>query len=521
MHRLLNACVAIMCVVKEVTVASKRALASHTPAFPPISPPFFPVFPRFPPFSPIFPHFPPFFPFFPFFRGPKKTWRLRGGRLPRPACAPSRVYNGVRTPPADMVDAEELCSEWTEHPDNGGAFEIGFVHSGLPKDELDARMHRLRSGQMDVVVQVQQLGEGFDLPRLSVAAFFHAPASMAPFAQFVGRVVRWLTPSNELECRPRGLRARHLRPGDNRCYLVAHPLLQLRPLWLEYVANETPPNMTPNAKLRGSLHEVEVVSQTLAAKGLVPGIAATVDFETQATTGGGPDRGDGGARPRQSARERGGRKGKEGAEAATEGGGGGARERGARKGRGGAGDKAEAKERPKGKERARQEPRVAGDGGPVRRREESGGQEVTREPQRRQHRSGGVGQKPRDNTAQKSRQTDARPPSTEGRPKEDGTGSQQGTERGGGKEGLKGVTGVNGGKVMSCTGHEAVSDGPARAPANSDDDDSSSVSSLTSNSDSSSSSRSSRSDSSGSSSSGSSSSGSSSSGSKRSDQAVA
>ena len=57
MHRLLNACVAIMCVVKEVTVASKRALASHTPAFPPISPPFFPVSPCFPLFPPIFPHF--------------------------------------------------------------------------------------------------------------------------------------------------------------------------------------------------------------------------------------------------------------------------------------------------------------------------------------------------------------------------------------------------------------------------------------------------------------------------------
>ena len=62
LHRLLNACVAIMCVVKEVTVASKRALASHTPHFPPF-PPIFPHFPHFPPFSPIsppFPHFPHF-----------------------------------------------------------------------------------------------------------------------------------------------------------------------------------------------------------------------------------------------------------------------------------------------------------------------------------------------------------------------------------------------------------------------------------------------------------------------------
>ena len=81
MHRLLNACVAIMCVVKEVTVASKRALACHTPAFPPISPPFFAVFPRFPPFSPIFPHFPPFSPIFPIFAiftWPKKDLEIPG-----------------------------------------------------------------------------------------------------------------------------------------------------------------------------------------------------------------------------------------------------------------------------------------------------------------------------------------------------------------------------------------------------------------------------------------------------------
>ena len=52
--------------------------------YPRISPHFPPVFPHFPPFSSIFPRFPPFPPFSPFFRGPKKTWRLRGGRLPRP-----------------------------------------------------------------------------------------------------------------------------------------------------------------------------------------------------------------------------------------------------------------------------------------------------------------------------------------------------------------------------------------------------------------------------------------------------
>ena len=97
MHCLLNACVAIMCVVKEVTVASKRALACHTPAFPPISPPFFPVFPRFSPFFPVFPHIPPFspiFPIFPIFPWPKKD-------LETPGWETSKACNSFRGSPGE------------------------------------------------------------------------------------------------------------------------------------------------------------------------------------------------------------------------------------------------------------------------------------------------------------------------------------------------------------------------------------------------------------------------------------
>ena len=120
-------------------MASKRALARHTPAFPPIPPPFspfFPVSPRFSPFSPIFPHFPPFPPFFPFFRGPKKTWRLRGGRLPRPASPPPL---DPRPPPSSAqatpwrdpspLDPLPLRSNLPENQSSGNLFSFGPILS--------------------------------------------------------------------------------------------------------------------------------------------------------------------------------------------------------------------------------------------------------------------------------------------------------------------------------------------------------------------------------------------------------
>jgi hypothetical protein len=49
---------------------------------------------------------------------------------------------------------------------------------------------RLESHQLDVIVQVTKLGEGFDHPFLGVAAVFKIFANLSPFVQFVGRIMR-------------------------------------------------------------------------------------------------------------------------------------------------------------------------------------------------------------------------------------------------------------------------------------------------------------------------------------------
>jgi DNA repair protein RadD len=69
-------------------------------------------------------------------------------------------------------------------------YRAAEIHSGLSDDEKEAVLDRLQINQLDCIVQVQMLGEGFDHPRLSVAAVFRPFRSLAPYIQFVGRVMR-------------------------------------------------------------------------------------------------------------------------------------------------------------------------------------------------------------------------------------------------------------------------------------------------------------------------------------------
>ncbi len=64
------------------------------------------------------------------------------------------------------------------------------IHSGMTTAEQDEALRNLRNGALDVIVQVQMLGEGFDHPPLSVAAIFRPFRSLSPYIQFVGRVMR-------------------------------------------------------------------------------------------------------------------------------------------------------------------------------------------------------------------------------------------------------------------------------------------------------------------------------------------
>lgn len=69
-------------------------------------------------------------------------------------------------------------------------YRAAEIHSGQDEDVQEGVLERLRTGQLDCIVQVQMLGEGFDHPRLSVAAIFRPFRSLSPYIQFIGRVMR-------------------------------------------------------------------------------------------------------------------------------------------------------------------------------------------------------------------------------------------------------------------------------------------------------------------------------------------
>lgn len=65
-----------------------------------------------------------------------------------------------------------------------------FVHSQLA-EKANERIHeKLENHELDVIVQVRKLGEGFDHPYLGVAAVFSIFNNLGPFMQFVGRIMR-------------------------------------------------------------------------------------------------------------------------------------------------------------------------------------------------------------------------------------------------------------------------------------------------------------------------------------------
>lgn len=100
-------------------------------------------------------------------------------------------------------------------------YEAREIHSDMRDQDKD-RIHRsLQDGKLDVIVQVQMLGEGFDHPPLSIAAVFRPYRSLNPYIQFVGRVMR--TNVNQTPGHP-----------DNRGVIVSHVGLNIDRHWDDF-----------------------------------------------------------------------------------------------------------------------------------------------------------------------------------------------------------------------------------------------------------------------------------------------
>ena len=149
-------------------------------------------------------------------------------------------------------------------------YEAAIVHSNPNKeaDELanEEVMRNLYNGILDCIVQVQMLGEGFDHPKLSVAAIFRPFRSLAPYIQFVGRILRVVVQNNPTH-------------PDNHGHIVTHVGMNLDELlkrfrlfenddqrfWEEVTIGEDPdlPKNVTDGSGRMKLHEDMVVQSEI------------------------------------------------------------------------------------------------------------------------------------------------------------------------------------------------------------------------------------------------------------------
>ena len=74
-----------------------------------------------------------------------------------------------------------------------------YVHSKLDGKTNEQIYQKLENHELDVIVQVRKLGEGFDHPYLSVAAVFSVFNNLSPFVQFVGRIMRVIEQNSPME----------------------------------------------------------------------------------------------------------------------------------------------------------------------------------------------------------------------------------------------------------------------------------------------------------------------------------
>lgn len=95
------------------------------------------------------------------------------------------------------------------------------VHSGMNDERKAAVFAKLRNNQIDVIVQVAMLGEGFDHPPLSVAAIFRPYRSLSPYIQFVGRVMRTVDQNDP-------------NSPNNQGFVVSHVGLNNEQQWDEF-----------------------------------------------------------------------------------------------------------------------------------------------------------------------------------------------------------------------------------------------------------------------------------------------
>ena len=156
-------------------------------------------------------------------------------------------------------------------------YNAEVIHSQLDQDKKEDIMRDLKNGTLDCIIQVQMLGEGFDHPKLSVAAIFRPFRTLAPYIQFVGRILRVIVQNDPAH-------------PDNYGHVVTHIGMNLdeqlkqfkqfenddQAFWEEVIGGQDP---EPAREVRNGKARMKIVEPAIANDEIVDSL-----FEEEFTT---------------------------------------------------------------------------------------------------------------------------------------------------------------------------------------------------------------------------------------------
>jgi superfamily II DNA or RNA helicase len=125
-----------------------------------------------------------------------------------------------------IKDAEDLIDLY-----RGLGIELVFIRGTDTLKQVQGKLRALEDGTADGIVSVSVLGEGFDLPRLKIAAYHRPHQSLAATLQFIGRLSRV---SNQHPVTPELIAVREaVQDETRRLYLEDASWAELVPLLSE------------------------------------------------------------------------------------------------------------------------------------------------------------------------------------------------------------------------------------------------------------------------------------------------
>ncbi|SEB27501.1 DEAD/DEAH box helicase [Paenibacillus sp. 276b] len=130
-----------------------------------------------------------------------------------------KAHHQILAVACDINHAKDVKSLYEEY-----GLSAAVASSDDP-DNAEEVIIDFKKGLLDVVVNVNMLGEGFDHPNISIAAIFRPFRSFPPYAQFIGRALRKLADGDNAI--------------DNIAHVVYHTELGLDELWTFYTGQKT------------------------------------------------------------------------------------------------------------------------------------------------------------------------------------------------------------------------------------------------------------------------------------------